>query len=41
LEVELALSALQMARVARRPASGLIHHSDRGSQPEFNWSSQQ
>ena len=32
LEVELALSALQMARGARRPAPGLIHHSDRGSQ---------
>jgi transposase InsO family protein len=32
LEVELALSALRMAREARRPAAGLIHHSDRGSQ---------
>jgi putative transposase len=32
LEVELALSALQMAREARCPAPGLIHHSDRGSQ---------
>lgn len=32
LEVELALSALRMAREARRPAPGLIHHSDRGSQ---------
>ena len=32
LEVELALSALQMAWAARRPAPGLIHHSDRGSQ---------
>lgn len=32
MEVELALSALQMAREARRPAPGLIHHSDRGSQ---------
>lgn len=32
LEVELALSALQMARDTRHPASGLIHHSDRGSQ---------
>ena len=29
---ELALSALHMAREARRPAPGLIHHSDRGSQ---------
>lgn len=32
LEVELALSALRMAREARRPVPGLIHHSDRGSQ---------
>lgn len=32
LEVELALSALRMARETRRPAAGLIHHSDRGSQ---------
>ena len=32
LEVELTLSALRMARDARRPAPGLIHHSDRGSQ---------
>ncbi len=31
LEEELTLSALQMAREARRPAPGLIHHSDRGS----------
>jgi len=32
LEVELALSALRMARTARAPGLGLIHHSDRGSQ---------
>ena len=32
MEVELTLSALRMAREARRPAAGLIHHSDRGSQ---------
>ena len=32
LEVELALSALRMAREARRPAPGLIQHWDRGSQ---------
>lgn len=30
LETELALSALHMALGARRPAPGLIHHSDRG-----------
>ena len=32
LEGELALSALRMARAARCPAPGLLHHSDRGSQ---------
>ena len=32
LETELALNALRMAREARTPAPGLIHHSDRGSQ---------
>jgi putative transposase len=32
MEVEVVLSALRMARAARRPAPGLIFHSDRGSQ---------
>jgi putative transposase len=32
LEAELAVSALEMAIGTRRPAPGLIHHSDRGSQ---------
>jgi transposase InsO family protein len=32
MEVELVLSALRMARAARRPAPGLIFHSDQGSQ---------
>ena len=32
LAVELALGALRMAIAARRPARGLLHHSDRGSQ---------
>lgn len=32
LDAELALSALDMAIVTRRPAPGLLHHSDRGSQ---------
>jgi hypothetical protein len=37
---ELTLNALDMALVQRRPGHGLLHHSDRGSQGEFNWSSQ-
>lgn len=32
IDETLVLSALQMALVRRRPAPGLIHHSDRGSQ---------
>ena len=32
MDVDLPLRALRMARAARRPAPGLIHHSDRGSQ---------
>jgi len=32
LEADLALSALQMALADRRPAPGLLHHSDRGVQ---------
>jgi transposase InsO family protein len=33
LRAELALDARQMALQQRQPAAGLIHHSDRGSQP--------
>jgi len=32
MEAELPLAALRMALEGRRPASGLVHHSDRGSQ---------
>lgn len=32
LDAELAISALEMAITTRRPGTGLIHHSDRGSQ---------
>ncbi len=37
---ELTIAALQMAIINRRPGRGLLHHSDRGSQPGFNQSSQ-
>jgi transposase InsO family protein len=32
LHRQIAIDALQMALAARRPAAGLLHHSDRGSQ---------
>jgi putative transposase len=37
---ELTLAALRMAITNRQPGPGLLHHSDRGSQGGFNWSSQ-
>lgn len=37
---DLALAALHNAVTNRRPPPGLIHHADRGSQGEFNWSLQ-
>jgi putative transposase len=37
---ELALAALDMAIARRRPAAGLVHHSDRGVQGGFKRSSQ-
>ena len=40
LKADLVVDALAMAVTRRRPPQGLIHHSDRGSQPEFNPSSQ-
>src|SRR5271170_2780457 len=40
LHRDLALSALRKVLAVRRPAAGLIHHSDRGSQGGINWSSQ-
>src|ERR1700693_2471106 len=40
IDRKLALDALRMALAQRRPHRGLIHHSDRGSQGEFKWSSQ-
>ena len=38
---DLALDALEHALYDRETDGRLIHHSDRGSQPEFNRSSQQ
>jgi len=38
--VELTEQALTMALAKRAPTAGLLHHSDRGSQCGFKWSSQ-
>ena len=38
---EFPVAALTMVLAQRQPAPGVLHHSDRGSQPGFNWSSQQ
>ena len=42
MQTDFVLDALEQALYARQPwrDGGLTHHSDRGSQPEFNWSSQ-
>jgi len=40
LRTDLVLDALEMANGLRQPGAGLIAHTDRGSQPEFNRSSQ-
>ncbi|SFU01233.1 Integrase core domain-containing protein [Geodermatophilus amargosae] len=40
LRTELVLDAVGMALFARKPVPGLVHHSDRGSQGGFNWSTQ-
>ena len=39
MTAELVLAALNMALQQRKP-SEVIHHSDQGSQPRFNWSLQ-
>ena len=41
LRAELVLDALEMAVLRRKPSAGLVHHSDQGSQPALNRSSQQ
>ena len=40
MRTELVMEALEMANGLRRPAGGLIAHTDRGSQGGFNWWSQ-
>ena len=40
LRTELVVDALEMATSRRRPAPGLVHHSDQGSQGGIKWSSQ-
>jgi transposase InsO family protein len=40
LRAELPLAALAMAIATQRPGAGLVHHSDRGVQGGFKWSSQ-
>lgn len=40
MRTELVIDALSMAIRTRRPPVGVIHHSDKGSQGGFNWSSQ-
>ena len=40
LKADLVCQALKSAYWRRKPPAGLIMHSDRGSQGEFNWSSQ-
>jgi transposase InsO family protein len=40
LRTDLALDALEQAIWARAETEGVMHHSDRGGQRGFNWSSQ-
>ncbi|HUY73150.1 MAG TPA: IS3 family transposase, partial [Candidatus Dormibacteraeota bacterium] len=40
LGAELVTDAIEMAVARRRPEDRLVHHSDRGGQGEFKWSSQ-
>ena len=41
MATDFVLDALEQAIHARCPDEGLVHHSDQGSQPRFNGSSQQ
>jgi putative transposase len=40
MTAEIVIDALTMAWFRKKPGPGLIHHSDRGSQGEFNQSLQ-
>jgi len=40
MTADIVTDTLTMAWFRRKPGPGLIHHSDRGSQPGLNWSSQ-
>jgi transposase InsO family protein len=40
IDARLAVAALNAAISARNPPRGCVHHSDRGSQGGFKWSSQ-
>jgi transposase InsO family protein len=40
IDADLALAALEAAIASREPPPGCVHHSDRGSQGGFTWSSQ-
>jgi putative transposase len=40
VKTDLVLDALEQALHARSDKDGLVHHSDRGTQPGLNWSSQ-
>ena len=40
IDIRLTLAALNAATECRRPPPGCVHHSDRGSQGGFKWSSQ-
>jgi putative transposase len=41
MRAELVVEALEMAILRRKPSASLVHHSDQGSQPALNRSSQQ